>query len=84
MCADKIVLRVSGLVILVAVNVVHKETEYLLKGDVSCREGQIVELALYHGLLLLVEITLCVSLEHIDVHLDIVKVFVILGTSVCV
>ena len=77
-CTHEIVLRISGLVVLVTVDVVHKEAEYLLESDVSCRECKPVKLALNHRCLLLVEVTLCISLEHLHTHLYVVKVLVVL------
>ena len=81
MCADKIVLGVGDLVVFVAVDVVHQEAEHLLESDVSCRECKPVELTLYHRSLLLVEVTLSVCLEHLEAHLYVVEVLVVLSTG---
>lgn len=82
MSADEIVLRICDLVVFVAVDVVHEETEHLLECDVPCGECKPVELALYHGRLLLVEVALCVGLEHLEAHSYVFEVLVILCTGV--
>ena len=81
-CAHEVVLRICCLVVLVTVDVVHQEAEYLLESDLSCRECKPVELALYHRSLLLVEVTLGVCLEHLKAHLYVVEVLVVLSTCV--
>ena len=46
--ADKVVVGVGGLVVLVAVNVVHQEAQHLLEGDITTCKGKPIQLTLCH------------------------------------
>ena len=73
---------VCCLVVLVAVDVVHQEAQHLLEGDVTTRERQPLQLRSGHRRTLLREVTLGIGTEHLDAHLHVVKVLVILRTGV--
>ena len=47
-CANEVVTIVAYLVVVVAIDVVHEEAEYLLVGDVDTRECKPINLALSH------------------------------------
>ena len=79
---DEVVLRIFHLVVLVAVYIVHEETQYLLVCDIPGRERKILPLDVGQEASGLGQIAAQERIVHLPAHGHVVQVRVVLGTSV--